>query len=386
MIRDISILTILNSRREKTIKVSIKTDKGVYKASSPSGKSIGKWEAKTLSIKNILKNFPKIKKNFIGKDERKVDKIIERIGINKIGTNLSIALSIASLRAVSNNKVYKFLNPYSKYFPYPLGNVIGGGAHRGYTSEQEFLVIPRKAKTINEAIKTNYLIWKEIGNILKSKKVLFGKNDEGAWMCKLNDIKTLDLLSDVTEDYGARMGIDFAAYQIYRNGIYFYLHPKRKFSSEEQLDFVKDLIKTYKIFYVEDPFHQSDFKNFSELTRKIKSLIASDDLIGTQPSRLKIGIKKKAGNAVIIKPDQAGTVFKTLKTIEIAKKSKFTTIVSHRSGETLDSFISDLAVAINSPLIKSGIYGKERISKLNRLLKIWKLVKNPRMSELKTFI
>jgi len=386
MIKDISISSVLNSRREKTIKVSIKTDKGIYKASSPSGKSIGKWEAKTRNIKSILKNFPKIKKNFIKKDEREVDKIIERMGINKIGANLSIALSMASLRAISKNKIYKFLNPSPKYFPYPLGNVIGGGAHRGYTSEQEFLVIPRKAKTMNEAIKTNYLIWKEVGRVLKSKKVSIGKNDEGAWMCKLNDIKTLDILSDVAEDYGTKVGIDFAAYQIYKNGIYFYLHPKRKFSSEEQLDFVKDLIKTYKIFYVEDPFHQSDFKNFSELTRKVKCLICSDDLIGTQPSRLKIGIKKKAGNSVIIKPDQAGTVSKTLKTIKIAKKSKFTTIVSHRSGETLDSFISDLAVGTDSPLIKCGIYGKERISKLNRLLKIWNSVKNPRMSKLKTFI
>lgn len=386
MIRDVSISTILNSRREKTIKVSIKTDKGVYNASSPSGKSIGKWEAKTLSIKNILKNFPKIKKNFIDKNEREVDNIIERIGINKIGANLSTALSIASLRAVSSNKVYKFLNPSARNFPYPLGNVIGGGVHRGYTSEQEFLIIPRKAKTIKEVIETNLSIWKGVGKILKSKKVLFGKNDEGAWMCKLSDIKTLDLLSDIAEDYGARIGIDFAAYQIYKNGVYFYLHPNRKFSPEKQLDFVKDLIKTYKIFYVEDPFHQSDFKNFSELTEKVKCLIASDDLIGTQPSRLKIGIKKKAGNAVIIKPDQAGTVSKTLKTIEIAKKAKFTIIVSHRSGETTDNFISDLAVATNSPLIKCGIYGRERVAKLNRLIEIWNSVKNPKMFKLKTFI
>jgi len=386
MIRDVSVSTILNSRNEKTIKVFIKTDKGVYNASSPSGKSIGRWEAKTLSIKNILKNFSKTKKNFIDKDEREIDKIIERIGINKIGANLSIALSIAGLRAVSNNKVYKFLNFSARSFPYPLGNVIGGGAHRGYTSEQEFLVLPKKAKTIKEAIGTNLSIWKDVGKILKSKKVLFGKNDEGAWMCKLNDIKTLDLLSDVAEDYGARIGIDFAAYQIYKNGIYFYLQPNRKFSSEEQLDFVENLIKTYKIFYVEDPFHQSDFKNFSKLTKRVKCLIASDDLIGTQPSRLKIGIKKRAGNAVIIKPDQAGTVSKTLKTIEIAKKAKFTTIVSHRSGETTDNFISDLAVATSSPLIKCGIYGKERASKLNRLLKIWNSIKNPRMSKLKTFI
>lgn len=382
MIKNLSISKISTVCNSKTIKISIKTEKGIFSASSPTGTSKGKYEAKILDVNTIIKNFPKIKKKFIGKNERNIDKLIERIGIEKIGANLSLALSIAGLRAVSDDKVYNFLNHLAKSFPYPLGNVIGGGAHKGYTSEQEFLVSAKNTKTVKEAIEINFSIWREIGKILKSKNILIGNNLEGAWMCKLNDIDTLDLLSEVAERNGGRVGIDFAASQIYKKNKYIYLHPKRNFSPEEQLDFVLDLIKTYNLFYVEDPFHENDFEHFAELTRKTKCLVVGDDLFATQPSRIKIGIKRKAGNAIIIKPNQAGTVSKMLRTVKIAKKSNFSTIVSHRSCDTEDSFISDLSVGIESPLIKCGIHGKERKAKLDRLIEIWKKVENPGMSKL----
>ena len=381
MIKNLSISKIFTSCNSRTIKVSIKTEKGIFSASSPLGTSKGKYEAKILNVNTIVKNFPKIKKKFIRKNERDIDKIIEKIGIETIGANLSLALSIAGLRASSDNNVYKFLNPSAKTFPYPLGNVIGGGAHKGYTSEQEFLVT-NKAKTIKEAIETNLSIWKEIGKILKSRNILIGNNYEGAWMCKLNDIDTLDLLSKVAEQSGGRIGIDFASNQIYKKGKYFYLHPERKLSPEEQLEFVLDLIKTYNLFYVEDPFHENDFKHFAELTRKSKCLVVGDDIFATQPSRIKLGVKTKAGNAIIIKPDQVGTLSKTLKTVKIAKKANFKTVVSHRSRDTIDSFISDLAVGIESPIIKCGIYGKERKAKLDRLIEIWNKIEKPRMSKL----
>jgi len=381
MIKDLSISKIFTSCNSRTIKISIKNEKGIFYASSPLGTSKGDYEAKILDVNTIIKNFPKIKKKFIGKNERDIDKIIEGVGIERIGANLSLALSIAGLRASSDNKVYKFLNPLSKTFPNPLGNVIGGGAHKGYTSEQEFLVT-NKAKTIQEAIEINLSIWKEIGKILKSKNILIGNNYEGAWMCKLSDIDTLDLLSGIAEQNGGRIGIDFAASQIYKKGKYAYLHPERNFSPEEQLEFVLDLIKTYNLFYVEDPFHENDFKHFAELTKKAKCLIVGDDIFATQPSRIKIGIKRKAGNAIIIKPDQVGTVSRTLETVKIAKKANFKTIVSHRSRDTTDSFISDLAVGVESPIIKCGIYGRERKAKLDRLIEIWDKIENSRMSKL----
>jgi len=374
MIKDIAISQIHNSFKEKTIKVFLKTEKGVFSASPPSGKSRGRFESKTLDMKTILKIFPRIKNNFIGENESNVDKIIENVGIENIGANLSIALSIASLRAISNNDVYKFLNFSAKKFPYPLGNVIGEWLKN---SIQEFLVIPIKAKTIEEAIKTNFSIWKDVGNILRSRK-----NYEGACVSKFDDIKNLDLLSKISENYEARIGLDFAASHLYKDGKYIYSKLNKKLDKGEQLDFVIDLIKTYKIFYVEDPFNENDFESFGELTRKAKCLIVGDDIFSTQPDKLEIGVKRKAGNAIIIKPDQAGTVSKTLNTIKIAKKAGFATIVSHRSGETNDNFIADLAIGTESPFIKCGVYGKERKSKLNRLLEIWNEIKNPRMSNI----
>jgi len=382
MIKDVKISSIYDSRKKKTIKVSLKTGKGIYTASAASGTSEGKYEAKTLPIKTVLKNFPKIKKKFVGKNEKDTDKIIEDIGIGKIGAHLSIALSIAGLRAVSNNIVYKFLNPKSKSFPLPLTNIIGGGVHKGYTSEQEFLVFPKNAKTMKDAIRTNLSIWKEVGKILKLQGIVTGKNYECAWTCKLGDIETLELLYAVAGRSEAGIGIDFAASEFYNKGFYIYKNPKRKLSPEEQLEFILDLIRTYKIAYVEDPFHEDDFEHFSELTKKVKCLVIGDDLFATQADRLKMGVKKKSGNGIIIKPDQAGTVSRTLKTVKIAKKSKFVTIVSHRSGETSDDFISDLVIGIGSPLIKSGIYGKERMTKFDRLIKIWNRVKKPNMSRL----
>ncbi len=381
MIKDLKISQVYNSVKEKTIKISMKTEKGIFTACAPSGTSEGDYEAKTLNNEIIIKNFPEIKKKFIGKNEKNVDKIIEKIGVEKIGANLSLVLSIAAIRALSKNDVYKFLNKKAHIFPYPLGNVIGGGTHKGYTSIQEFLVLPAKAKNIKEAIKINHSIWEDVGRFVKLKGILLGNNYEGAWMCKLDDIKTLDILSVIAEDYEAKIGIDVAASEIYKKGEYFYKNSKRKLSSEEQLEFILDLIKTYKLFYVEDPFHEDDFKHFSELTKKANCLVVGDDVFATQPYRLRLGIKKKAGNGIIIKPDQIGLVSKTLETIKIAKKANYKTIVSHRSRDTTDSFIADLAVGTESPIIKCGIHGKERTSKLKRLVEIWKKVKKPEMAK-----
>ena len=379
MIEDIRLRQIYNSCNKKTFRVKLKTNKGDFSASAASGTSEGTHEAKSVYLDKVFRLFPRYKPEFIGKSEKSVDKIIEKIGLDKLGAHLSIALSMAALRTVSDNKVYEFLNSGKKVFPLPLGNVIGGGAHKGYLTEQEFLVFPKRAKTMEEAISVNQKIWEDIGEILKSRDLEDGNNYEGAWMCKLDDIKTLDLLSKIAEDYGAGIGIDFAASENFRNGIYYYKNPRRKLSPENQLEFILGLIKAYKLEYVEDPFHEDDFKNFSILTKKAKTLVVGDDLFVTQEKRLKKGVKMRAGNGIIIKPDQAGTISRVMKTVKLADKAKFKTIVSHRSGETMDAFIADLAVGIGSPLIKCGIHGKERKAKHDRLIEIWKSVKKPEL-------
>lgn len=338
MIESLSLTEVYNSCEEKTIRVFIKNKNGIFSADSPSGTSKGSYEAKTLDIGVIKKNFSKIKKNFIGKEEVEIDKIIERIGIDNIGANLSTALSMAAIRAITKNDPYKLFSNEPEFFPYPLGNTIGGGTHGGYMSEQEFLVIPLKARTMKEAVETNLSIWKETEKTLEP--FLLGKNRENAWMCSLNDLKSLEILTDIAEDHGARVGIDFAANNIY-NGRYYYKHPDRNFSEEEQLEFVLELIKSYKLFYVEDPFEENDFESLAELTKKAKCLVTGDDYFATQTSRLEIGINKRAGNAIIIKPNQAGTILRTLEAVKTAKKANFVTVVSHRSCETEDSFIAD---------------------------------------------
>jgi len=347
MIKDIKIQEILNSRKQKAIRAVIKTNNGTFYGNAPSGASTGKYEAKISTNKIAIQRFNKIKHKLV--NEKEIDKII-----SKLPANISTPISIA---------IWKANAKYTNKFPYPLGNVIGGGAHGGKTSIQEFLVCPVKAKNMKEAVETNKKIHKEIGKALKTKK-----NYEGAWKAKYDEFLTLDILSKVAEQYGARVGLDVAASEFYKNKKYQYSF--YKFKENEHLDFILDLIKTYKLFYVEDPFHENDFKSFGQLKRKTKCLIVGDDLTTTNPQRLRRG--KNSINGIIIKVNQIGTVPKALETIKIAKQNKIKTIISHRSGETLDPFIADFAVATRSPLVKCGIYGKEREAKTKRLIELWK--------------
>jgi len=386
-IKDVFLSKIFNSRGEHSVKVSILTENGLFSSCAPHGASSGKYEAKNLSVEKIEKMFPRFKKNFIGleADFSVVDEMLEQFGgkdFAKIGGNFSIALSQAVCKASSQNNTFRLFGQ-AKYFPFPLGNVIGGGAHGGGTDMQEFLVIPIKAKTIREAAETNFAIWHRVESALKAKGFVAGRNDEGALVSRLNDLKTIDLLSDIAEDFGARVGVDFAASELYGRGQYVYGKLGKRFSSDEQMEFVIHLIKTYKLAYVEDPFQQNDFFAFSELAKKVRCLICGDDLFASHPERLKKGIKTKAGNAAILKPNQAGTVSKILETAELARKGGYTPVVSHRSGDTCDSFISDLAVGIGAPLIKCGIMGSERTAKINRLMEIWNGARRPEMAKIK---
>lgn len=386
-IKDIALSKIYNSRGEPSVKVSILTEKGLFSGCAPRGASSGNYEAKNLEVGKIEKMFPKLKRSFIGleADFSVVDEMLEQFGgkdFAKIGGNFSIALSQAACKAFSQNDFYRALCN-DKYFPFPLGNVIGGGAHGGGTDIQEFLVIPIKAKTIREAAETNFVIWRRAESALKAKGFVTGKNFEGALVSRLNDLKTLDLLSDIAEDFGARVGLDFAASEIYNRGQYIYGKLGKKFPADGQMDFAIHLIKTYGLAYVEDPFQQNDFESFGLLAKKVRCIICGDDLFASHPERLKKGIKNGAGNAVILKPNQAGTVSKILETAELAKKGGFMPVVSHRSGDTCDSFISDLAVGIGAPLIKCGIMGSERAAKINRLMEIWNGARRPEMARLK---
>lgn len=357
MIQDIYIEQIYNSRKEPTVRVVLKTENGTFSGEAPAGASKSSYETKYKPIKDLSVT------RFLNKNENTIDSEIHKIGINTLGGNLSIALSIAAFRAKANGKVWKYLNSNARMMPFPLGNVMGDWNRPRI---QEFLICP-KEKSIEKCIKENSEIHTEIGKCLKNKHLSKGLNYEGAWIPKLNDIKTLDLLSRVADNYNSRIGIDVAASGFYNKK---YDYQGKKYDSEDWFDFIRNLIKTYKLFYVEDPFHENDFQSFEELKRKTDCIICGDDLTATNAQRLEKAIKSI--NGVIIKPNQVGTISKTLETVKIADKNKIKCVVSHRSGETLDPFIADFAVGINASLIKCGIYGKERFSKLWEMLNnIW---------------
>jgi enolase len=383
MIRNVRIFPVLNSRDETTIRTEIVATDGTYSATAPSGKSKGRYEAKAQPFGKIKKLFPLIKKKLVGLDEREfgvVDDALESLGINRIGGNLAIALSMAAVRAAGRGEAYAALGRI-KSFPYPLGNVIGGGAHGGGLSLQEILVIPAKAKDVSTAVETNFAIWRAAGSELKTYGTT-GRNDEGAWTSSIDEFRSLEIVRRVARRFGAKIGVDVASGQFYKNGKYRWSSIGRTMGKDEHFDFIRELIKKFGLIYVEDPFIENDWESFSRLTKLTEVLVCGDDLFATQPERLDIGIHRHAARATIIKPDQAGTISKTLRAIHMAKDAGIVPVVSHRSGETCDAFISDLAVATGTPLLKCGISGGERVAKANRLIELWDNIKKPKMTKL----
>ena len=377
---------IENSRNELTIKVKIDTNYGFFSASAPSGKSKGRYEvcAYLRSLKGDINFLNKLRLPEIlcFRDLKKVEKICLR----KIGANSLFALEACILKALAkkqNKPLWKFVREdfilgkrnSGIILPRPVGNVIGGGIHsqgiNGIKPDfQEFLFIPI-SKTFEECVDINKTAYKLIKKLLNKKR----RNDEGAWETNLNNNDVLELLDHVREEIKKEykqkilMGLDVAGSSFYKDGKYVYFN--KKIGRREQIEYIKNMINKFDIFYIEDPLIETDFSGFAELN-KGKCFIVGDDLTVTNPKRLKKAIKMKAIKAIIIKPNQIGSLIKTKKAIEIAKKNNIKTIMSHRSGETIDTTIADLAVAWGCDFIKTGVYGSVRESKLNRLIQIEK--------------
>jgi len=390
MIKDIMALPVWNGRGERTLRVFVKTENRTFSATAPAGKSRGRWEAETISIAEAAKAFPEIKHMLVGKEEKdwdRLDALIEAAGgknLERIGANLGVALSMALAKAGTNGQVWQALSGgRSNTFPFPISNIVGGGAHGGSTAIQEFLVIPVRAKSVDEAVETNLAVWREVGETIGGKS---GRNDEGAWITGADDIKTLDMLTKITEAHGCLVGIDVAAGQLMHGNKYVWPSIAKEFDSGEQLEFLRMMAEKYRLAYIEDPFDARDSMLWTEFNAKSKALVVADDLACTQPHRVTQIAQANQANAVIIKPDQAGTVSKTLRAIDAAKSNKMIHIVSHRSGDSCETFIADLAVGTEAPLIKCGIAGGERVAKLNRLMEIWAAMSEkgkPEMARLK---
>ncbi len=372
IIKNILARKIIDSRGEDTIEVLINGQK----ASSPSGKSTGKYETppyhKSIdwNIKEInglktsleFNSFSDLKKlELLIKNKFKLNSPLE------FGANALFALESAILKALAkeqNKDLWQVINIVAKRLPIPIGNAVGGGLHSKHyqyrTVFQEFLLIPQEKSFIKNvaSIKSNHLLL---------KKQLSAKfmNDEGAWQTPLDEEKILQILSKFKK---IKIGVDVASSTFYKNSLYNY--QDKTLSREEQLDYIIYLQNKYSILYLEDSFHEEDFKYFSKISKSKNKLIVGDDLTATHLSRIKKAVQTKAINAVIIKPNQNGSLLALQEIFNYCKKHKIITILSHRSGETLDSAIADYAFAFQADYIKCGIATKWRESKLNRLIEI----------------
>jgi enolase len=382
IIKEVKARIVLDSRNEKTIQVIIKTKLGKFKTSAPSGKSTGKYEAKPYykSLEQDIDFINKLDKEKLVIEKFEDLKKVERFINGKIGANTLFSLEASLLKAAAKEnkkELWNFLNPNAKKIPKAIGNAIGGGVHSKdkeikKPDFQEFLFIA-DGISFKECVKLNEIAYKIIKRKLSANK----RNDECAWKSTRTNEEILETMEDVRETIKDKykkkidIGIDIASSSFF-NKTYNYKNPKKELNKKEQINYIKLLVEKSNLLYVEDPLEENDFNGFSELKKKTNCLIVGDDLTVTNPIRFKKAIKLKSINAIIVKPNQVGSLLKVKEIIHLAKKHNIKTIISHRSGETKDDTIADLGVAWNCDFIKTGIYGKVRKAKLKRIIKIEK--------------
>ena len=394
---------IFDSRGNPTIEVDITLEDGSFgRASVPSGASTGAYEAyelrdgaKALSGKTVLKAVnginTEINDLLCGMEACEQEAIDNRMidldstkNKSRLGANAILGVSLALSRAQANSEgkpLYEYLNSSDSYIlPVPMMNLINGGAHSNNSLFiQEFMIMPISSETFNQAIISGSDIFHSLKNLLENDGFSTNVGDEGG---VAPDLKTseeaLSYLCKAIEKAGYKLeedivfALDIAASELYKDGQYF-LSNDNASSSEDLIDMWEELTNKYPIFSIEDPLHEDDWSGWINLNERIgkKTQIVGDDLFVTNPERLKMGIEKNAANSILIKVNQIGTITETLETIDIAKNNKYSCVISHRSGETEDTFIADLSVATNSGQIKTGSMTRsDRVAKYNQLIRI----------------
>ena len=412
IIEDVQVRKILDSRGNPTIEVDVVTWNSSGRAAAPSGASTGSREVVSYpkgGIDEVVSEMEDlIASELIGMDAEDlatIDEVLREVdgtdNLSAIGGNTTVAISMAVAKAAAasyNMPLYKYIGGnLVNELPFPLGNMMNGGAHAGVNAPdiQEFLVVPVGATNVGDAIFANASVHKRLKELIQTKDSNFtgGKGDEGGWIPNIANETALEIQVRACEEVGDELGIeirpslDMAASELWDSDEqkYVYAQDSIKRDTGEQIDFVKDIIDTYNMFYVEDPFDESDFNGFSQLTAEVgdKSLICGDDLFVTNKELLAKGIEMKAANAIIIKPNQIGSLSETYATVKLAKDNNIVPVVSHRSGETTDETIAHLAVGFSSPMIKTGAIGGERIAKLNELIRIEEELSNSVMGTFK---
>ncbi len=378
VIKSVDAKSVFDSRGEKTIEVSVKTNSGNFSASAPNGKSKGKHEAKPykIDLDDDIKTLKRFTDYFSDEKIGEFDdlKRIEDTVNGHVGANTLFALESAILKALAKEQkkeIWELINENAKKFPRLAGNCIGGGKHSGNEKKpdfQEFLLIPN-FKSVKENFESIKKAKETLHEELRESDEKFKgiKNDEDAWETSLNEKEVLEILKKLK----IPLGIDVASSSFYKRRFYIYKNPLLKRDREEQLKYISNLMSNFSILYLEDPFGEDDFEYFSKLLEKFPDrLIVGDDLTTTNLKRLERAIEKKSVNALIVKPNQTGSLIEVKKVCELAKKNGIKIIFSHRSGETEENILADLAFGFQADFFKCGITGKEREAKIKRLIEI----------------
>ena len=401
-IKDIYAREILDSRGNPTIEVEMTLDNGVKQmASVPSGASTGSREAlelrdndeKRYEKKGVLKAVNNvnniIRAALIGKkaDQLSVDNLLISLdgtdNKSKLGANAILGVSLACLKCLAaskNKELFEYVSNRNVSIPIPMVNIINGGAHAVNNIDiQEFMIMP-VMKSIKERVRAASEVFHALKKLLSINGFSVGVGDEGGFAPNLNNnAMALDFIMEAIKKAGYIPGkdiyiaLDVAASELYDKETKTYKLDQKKYTSDELMNYYIRLINTYPILSIEDPFFEDDFESLAKFTKLVgnKIMIVGDDYFVTNEKYLEKGIEMHAGNAILLKANQIGTVSEMIKTIILAKKNNYKTIISHRSGETEDTFIADLGVGLAIPFIKTGSMCRgERIAKYNRLMRI----------------
>ncbi|RJT01393.1 phosphopyruvate hydratase [Halococcus sp. IIIV-5B] len=394
LITEVRLRRILDSRGNPTVEAEVSTESGGFgRGAAPSGASTGAHEAVSLPADEAIAAarehaVPRIEGQVYAGDQRSVDAALRAADgtddFGTIGANSAVALSMASAKAAADTlgaPLYQHLGGAfrGKTFPTPLGNVVGGGEHaKEATHIQEFLSAPVGAPSVTDAVFANARVHGEVSSILDDRGIPAAKGDEGAWAPAIDDEEAFEVVAEATDTvadevgFEVGFGLDVAAAELYDPDDEVYRYGDTERTTEEQVEYVADLVDEYDLVYVEDPLDEEDFAGFADLTAQVGSerLVCGDDLFVTNTERLARGIEEAAANAILVKPNQIGTLSDAFDAVELGVENGLAPVISHRSGETEDTTIAHLAVATDAPFVKTGAVGGERTAKLNELIRI----------------
>jgi len=392
-IEEVEIRKILDSRGNPTVEVDVYSEDAFGRFASPSGASTGIHEVAAFPEGGVDASIDLFQSDVIPQvlglnifEQEDLDLLLWELdgtdNLSRIGGNAIVGLSMAVAKTAADLlgiPLYRYVGGLIRdVLPFPMGNVLGGGKHAiGGTDIQEFLVISQ-GETFLDSVMAGARTHKRVAKILKEKypDVALGKGDEGAWVAKVSNDEAMEIVSTACREisdevkFPIQPGLDLAASSFFKDGKYVYR--EKKLDLDGQISYVGELVDRYELFSVEDPLFEEEFEGYVRLTEEIgeKCLVIGDDLFVTNGERLEKGAGMGACNAILIKPNQIGTLTGTMDAVRLAQEEGYHTVISHRSGETEDPAIAHLGVAFGSIAIKTGAVSGERTAKLNELIRI----------------